>query len=168
MRALAAVLAGLVFASTLAGCTPQRATPAQDSPSILPGTSATVDVASPAPSKAIQRPEFWKPVAATHLTAQATRGLQSTPWELLSAGENTLLIRYVSGGGCAHWRGIRVKETATSVEIWTAVRSQTGDPVCNMDLQLQASRIVLDHPLGARKLLHAPVSTHWKAYVNNF
>lgn len=138
------------------------------SPSVpLPATPAVTDKSTPSPSKS------WnglvpKISSAQALTKRQTRGLESTPWQLLSEDGRSLLIKYVAGGGCSSWKGVRVQETSTSVEIWTAVKTSTGPQACSDELRLGASRITLTTPLGSRSLLHAPISKSWRPYINNF
>ena len=156
--ALRSVVLAVVVAVGLTGCSAQLDAPLASAP-------ASVD--TPAPDASL-RPDSKPPTPARTLSAAQTRGLESTPWQLVSQNGQALRIRYVAGGSCYRWSGVRVQETAKSVEIWTTTKPPKGDPACLLLLTVSSSTITLRNPLGSRTLLHAPVSPSWTEYVDHF
>lgn len=152
-RLLAAVLVSGLAVAALSAC--------GDAP--LPAQPSTVDARS---TTRLDRHE--RPTRAPALTKAATSGLESTPWELVHASGREITIRYVAGGGCSAFKGVRVEETAKQVELWTAVQTDRGPQACAAYLAMGATTIRLKSSLADRTLLHAPVSDHWRTYINNF
>jgi hypothetical protein len=161
MKALALTAVMAVSVVLLAGCTAPSAHP----PTPLPSGPAVVDSRTPGPRAAKLGPA---PTPAVSLSAHDTIGLESTPWEFVRATGTTLTIRYVAGGGCSAWRGVRVAQAAKSVELWTTVQTDHGQQACADYLATGSATIQLTRPLGSRRLLHAPVSKTWKIYESNF
>ncbi len=157
MGLLRTSIMGAVVVAALAGCTEA---PLASSPS-------TVDTSSPIPSSG-PTGSLRATAPAKRLSADETRGLESTPWRVVSEGGDQLEIEYIAGGGCSEWKGIRVHETSKRVEIWTAVKTSHASQACPSDLLLGESTIRLAQPLGTRRLLHAPLSKRWKTSVKDF
>lgn len=157
MRLLWVIAMSTGLAVTMTACSQLDPTP-------LAATPATRD--TPISSAALHLTEPTQ--AAPKLTPDQTIGLQSTPWELLATENDALVIRYVAGGGCSEWAGVRVDETDSTVEIWTTTRPPKGDAACVLNLAIRESVIPLRKPLGSRTLLHAPVTSDWVAYRGRF
>jgi poly(3-hydroxybutyrate) depolymerase len=82
----------------------------------------------------------------------------SVPWSLIRVQGRRLTIESVSGGCESFDRG-SAKETSQKVTIalYNLLRRQAGE-ACTADAILTRSTIILDHPLGSRQLVHAPVT----------
>ena len=140
-------------------------------------TACSVDGPLPAAPASIDH-QFLSTKAPQRLTPSATpvpllstgqtAGMESTPWQLLDEHQDWLRIRYVSGGACRNWQGVRVAETPHSVEIWTVVRPPNGDPACILTYNTGSTEVRLQMPLGRRQLLHAPVSNYWTSLDGRF
>lgn len=102
------------------------------------------------------------------LGEQQTKGLESTPWQAVKLDGRDVTIRFVEGGGCSTFQGVRVAQTAKSVELWTVVQTDHAAQACAAYLATRATTIRLDLELGTGTLLHAPVSEDWRAYIDNF
>lgn len=152
-RLLGVVGVGMIAVVAVTGCVQQP----------LPATPAIVDTPPPHPPYVAPSPT---PVPS--LSADQTNGLESTPWQAVGVVERDITIRYVAGGGCSAFEGVRVVQAAASVEVWTAVRTDHGAQACAAYLAIGATTIHLAAPLGTRALLHAPVSDDWKLYIDNF
>lgn len=157
MRLVRSSLVVAVVVAALAGCA--------DAP--LASSPATADTSSPIPSSA-PNGLLGPTTPAKMLSADETRGLESTPWTVVSAAGTKVTIKFVAGGGCRAWKGVRVRQTARSVEIWTTVKDSGGSQACPAALLIGESTIRLTQPLGTRHLLHAPVSPYWQSYIDNF
>lgn len=140
--------------------------PGAPSGSALAATPASADSATPAPSESARPGPTPTPVK--RLTAAETKGSESTPWVLTARSDDSIAISFVAGGGCSAWQGIRFEETRASVEIWTVVRTDHAAQACTASLGYGSATIHLQHSLGTRQLLHAPVSKAWKSYEGQF
>lgn len=162
MVSVRAVTAGAVVAFALAfcaGCTVAAA----DRP--LPETPAAA-VTAQVPARPTA-PVWPSPSVPVVLSKADTIGAESTPWKPVALDGRTLTIRYVVGGGCQSFKGVRVRSSEKSVEVWTVVSTDKSAAACTDALALGAARVVLDRPLGDRTLLHAPVSKQWRSYADN-
>jgi hypothetical protein len=84
--------------------------------------------------------------------------LVSAPWNLVHADGSTLSI-VSPGGGCEKFGPTHVDETTRSVTIAVYDLVPTGsNVVCPTIAFARPLRITLRRALGARKLIHAPVT----------
>jgi hypothetical protein len=84
-----------------------------------------------------------------------------TSWQLVgvSPGGRSISISYVAGGGCLTFERLEVQQTPTTVRIAPLVhREHNAGRVCPPLLQLERTTVPLSQPLGARQLIHAPVT----------
>lgn len=84
--------------------------------------------------------------------------LVSVPWTLVRSEGRRLTIQSVSGG-CDSFDHIRPTETdqQVSVAVYNLLTRTAGE-ACPADAIVTRSTITLHHPLGTRKLVHAPVA----------
>lgn len=98
------------------------------------------------------------------LASRQLDGLTSMPWVLTAIDDptSTVSLIYVTGDGdCVTPRGMYVSESATSVLVEVLSSTAVNRSACGSALTMARSRVTLDHPLGARTLIHAVVSSSW-------
>ena len=96
--------------------------------------------------------------AAAGCGSSAHTRLVSVHWSLFHAAGRQLTVQSVSGG-CERFDHAGVKETDQRVTVAVFnLLTRTPGEACTADAIMARSTITLRRPLGARKLVHAPVT----------
>jgi hypothetical protein len=94
-------------------------------------------------------------VALPRLTEKQAAGLASLPWQVASSvPTHAQILISVSDAQCYQVVGSRVQSSATAVTIAVSGRHTTCTSVPDNVLAV----VQLPHPLGTRRLVHAPVT----------